>query len=328
MNGADRPSRILVLGGTGFVGRSVCEKLVERAGGAGGRITVPSRRPQRALHLRTLPTLELPEANLQDDRQLAALVAGHDAVINLVAILHGTEQQFNQVHVELPRRLAAACLAQGVRRLVQVSALGVSPSAPSAYLRSKAAGEAVLSASGLALTLLRPSVIFGEHDRFINVFADLLALAPVVPLAGAEARFQPVWVDDVARAIVACLDRPSTIGQTIECAGPAVFTLAELVRQAGQWSGNARPVFGIPEGLGMAQASLMALMPGEPLMSRDNLLSMRVPNVAGGSLPGLASLGINATDIRSVMPALLGHRGGPARLNLLRRPLRAFGRRD
>jgi uncharacterized protein YbjT (DUF2867 family) len=324
----NRPQRILVLGGTGFVGRSVCEKLVQRAGAASGCITVPSRRPQRALHLRTLPTLALPEADLSDDVQLNALVAGHDAVINLVAILHGTEAQFNTVHHELPRRLAAACRAQSVHRLVHVSALGVSPSAPSAYLRSKAAGEAVLSAAGLDLTLLRPSVIFGEHDRFINVFASLLALAPVVPLAGAGARFQPVWVDDVASAIVASLDQPATIGQTIECAGPAVFTLAELVRLSGQWAGHDRLVFGIPESLGMLQASLMALMPGEPLMSRDNLLSMQVPNVAGGQLPGLASLDIQATDIRSVMPALLSHRGGPERLNLLRRPLRGLGRRE
>ena len=322
------PERILVLGGTGFVGRSVCEKLVERAGGASGCITVPSRRPQRALHLRTLPTLALPEADLSDDAQLNALVAGHDAVINLVAILHGSEAQFNAVHRGLPRRLAAACQAQGVGRLVHVSALGVSPAAPSAYLRSKAAGEAVLQAAGLGLSLLRPSVIFGEHDRFINVFASLLALAPVVPLAGAGAQFQPVWVDDVASAIVACLDQASTLGQTIECAGPAVFTLAELVSLSGRWAGHDRPVFGIPEGLGMLQAGLMSLMPGEPLMSRDNLLSMRVPNVAGGQLPGLASLGIHATDIRSVMPQLLGHRGGPERLNLLRRPLRAFGRRE
>ena len=323
----EAPRRILVLGGSGFVGSSVCEKLVERSGGADGCITVPSRRPQRALTIRPLPTLELPRVDLHDDAELARVVAGHDAVINLVAILHGSAAQFERAHVALPRRLAAACAAHGVRRLIHVSALGVAVDAPSDYLRSKAAGEATLKAAGLELSILRPSVIFGERDRFINVFAGLLALAPVVPLAGHGARFQPVWVDDVASAIVACLDRLDTIGQTFECAGPAVFTLGELVRLTGQWSGHERPVFAVPEALGRLQAGIMALLPGEPLMSRDNLLSMRVPNVASGSLPGLASLGIDPVDIRSVMPDWLAQRGGPTRLNALRTPRRADGRR-
>lgn len=325
--GSESPRRILVLGGTGFVGTSVCEKLVERGNGGSGLITVPSRRPQRALTLRPLPTVELPQVDLHDDRALAAVVAGHDAVINLVAILHGSAAAFEKVHVELPRRLVAACKAQGVRRLVHVSAIGVSAAAPSNYLRSKAAGEAVLQAGGLDLTLLRPSVIFGERDRFINLFAQLLAVAPVVPLAGHGARFQPVWVDDVASAIVACLDRPETIGQPIECCGPTVFTLGQLVTLAGRWSGHERPVFPIPDALGRVQAALMGLMPGEPLMSKDNLLSMQVPNVASGQWAGLASLGITPADIHGVMPALLGGRSGPARLNALRSPLRQGGRR-
>lgn len=318
---------ILVLGGTGFVGASLCERLVERSGGAGGRITVPSRRPQRAQWLRPLPTLELPQADLGDDVVLARLVAGHDAVINLVAILHGDEAQFRAVHVDLPRRLAAACAAQGVRRMIHVSALGVSPDAPSAYLRSKAEGEAVLRASGLDLTLLRPSVMFGAHDRFINLFASLQQLAPVMPLAGAQARMQPVWVDDVATAIVRCIDSPSTIGLTIECAGPAVFTLGELVRLAGRWAGHERPVMPLPDGLGRMQAWFMEHLPGTPLLSRDNLLSLRVPNVASGTLPGLDTLGIPATDIHSVMPAVLAARSGPGRLDVLRGPASAPGRR-
>ncbi len=318
---------ILVLGGSGFVGASLCEKLVERSGGAGGRITVPSRRPQRAQWLRPLPTLELRQADLRDDQVLARLVAGHDAVINLVAILHGDERQFQAVHVDLPRRLAAACTAQGVRRMIHVSALGVAADAPSAYLRSKAQGEAVLRASGLDLTLLRPSVMFGERDRFINLFASMQAIAPLVPLAGADARMQPVWVDDVATAIVRCVDSPSTIGQTIECAGPAVFTLGELVRLAGQWAGHERAVVKIPDGLGRMQAWVMEHLPGEPLLSRDNLLSLQVPNVAGGELPGLASLDIPATDIHSVMPGVLAARSGPSRLDILRAPGGGYSRR-
>ena len=170
---------ILVLGGTGFVGRSVCEKLVERSGGAGGRILVPTRHPARGKHLQMLPTLQLLPADLYDDAQLARLVAGCDAVINLVAVLQGDERRFQQVHVELPRRLALACRAAGVKRLVHVSALGVSASAPSLYLRSKAAGEKVLAEAGLDLTVLRPSVIFGAHDRLLNLFATLQAVAPL-----------------------------------------------------------------------------------------------------------------------------------------------------
>ncbi len=319
--------RILVLGGTGFVGSSLCPQLIDRSGGAGGRITVPSRRPQRAGHLRPLPTLELPQADLGDDAVLARLVAGHDAVINLVAILHGSEKQFAAVHVDLPRRLAAACVRQGVTRLIHVSALGVSSDAPSAYLRSKAAGEEVLRSANLDLTLLRPSVMFGQDDSFINLFSSMQRVAPFVPLAGSQAKMQPVWVEDVASAIVTCLDSPDTVGQTIECAGPAVFTLAELVRMAGTWSDNERAILPLPDGLGRLQAMLMELLPGTPLLSRDNLLSLQVPNVASGSLPGLSSLGISATDIHAVMPDLLSAHGRAHRFNLLRAPMREHGRR-
>ena len=306
---------ILLLGGTGFVGRSVCDTLVERSGGGSALIVVPSRRPANAKHLQVLPTVRVVEADVHDEVQLKALVRSCDAVINLVAILHGSAADFERTHVELPRKLARACAAADVRRVVHVSALGVGASAPSRYLRSKTAGEAALAAAGLDLTILRPSVIFGEHDRFMNLFADLQALLPVVPLAGAQARFQPVWVQDVASAIVRCLDDPSTIGKTFECAGPQVFTLKELVQAAGRWSGHARPVIALPDALGRAQALAMELLPGAPLMSRDNLDSMRVPNVTTGRLPGLQALGIVPATLDSVLPDHLGAGRGVARLN-------------
>ena len=312
-------SNILVLGGTGFVGRCVCEKLVERSGGGEGLITVPSRNPQRAKALLTLPVVEVVNANVHDEAQLARLVAGRDAVINLVAILHGNEAAFHQVHVELPRKLARACAAAGVRRVVHVSALGAAADAPSRYLRSKAGGEAVLRRAELALTVLRPSVMFGAEDRFLNLFARLQAVFPLLPLAGADARFQPVWVNDVAQAIVGALDRPDSIGQTYECTGPRTYTLAALVRLAGRWSGHERAVIPLPAVLGRLQAMLMEWLPGEPLMSRDNLDSMQVPNVASGSHPGLDALGIRASALESVMPEWLGRGGGPARLNAWRR---------
>jgi uncharacterized protein YbjT (DUF2867 family) len=207
-----------------------------------------------------------------------------------------------------------SCRAAG-RRLVHVSALGVSDAAPSRYLRSKAAGEAVLKAAKLDLTLLRPSVIFGEHDHFMNLFASLQAVAPLVPLAGANARFQPVWVQDVAAALVACLDQPVSIGQTYECAGPELLTLKQIVQLAGRLSGHERPVFGLPDALARLQAAFMERMPGTPLMSRDNLDSMKVPNVATGGLPGLQALGIEPAALSGVAPDYLSPGRGLARLD-------------
>lgn len=305
---------ILILGGSGFVGDALCEMLVRRSGG-GARITVATRRLANARHLQVLPTIDLAQADVRDDTQLARLVAGRDAVVNLVGILHGSEADFQRVHVDLPRRLAQCCAAAGVPRLIHVGALGAAPAAPSYYLRSKAAGEAALRESDPKATVMRPSVLFGDRDRFMNLFARLQAIAPFMPLACADARFQPAWVGDLAAAIVRALDTPATCGQTFECAGPRVFRLAELVRMAGRWSGHERPIVPLPESVGRLQAWIMERLPGEPMLSCDNLRSMQVPNVASGELPGLAALDITATDIQAVMPALLQRGGEAERLN-------------
>jgi uncharacterized protein YbjT (DUF2867 family) len=301
--------QLLLLGGTGFVGRNVCEALARAAPAL--RVVVPSRRPERAKHLAPLPAVRTVRADVHDKTQLEALLDGCDAVVNLVAILHGSATAFERTHVELPRKLASACRARGVTRLVHVSALGADANGPSRYLRSKGRGETVLQDAGLQLSILRPSVIFGADDRFLNLFARLQAFFPVLPLAGAKARFQPVWVGDVAEAIVRCLFNGdggrSTIGFIVECAGPQVFTLAELVRLAGRWSGHPRPVIALPDALGRLQALAMELVPGEPLMSRDNLDSMQVDNVASGTLPGLAALGIEARSLDSIAPGYLRH---------------------
>lgn len=306
---------VLVLGGTGFVGRAVCEQLVERGGGAGGKVIVPTRRIMRGRAIQLLPGVLPVEADIHDDTTLGRLVGGADAVINLVAQLHGDEASFERLHVGLPQRLVAACRASGVRRIVHVSALGADPNAPSRYLRSKARGEAVLRESGLDATILRPSVIFGADDRLLNVFARLQRAFPVMPLGGADARFQPVWVEDVARAVALALDRPETIGETIECVGPRTLTLRDLVELAGRLAGTPRRVVALPDGLARLQALVLELLPGEPLMSRDNLDSMKVASVASGRLPGLDRLGIRPADIASVAPGYLGRSAGPARLD-------------
>ena len=307
--------RVLVLGGSGFVGRQVCEQLAR----LGWQITVPTRRAVNAASVQSLPGLTVIEANVHQEADLARLMPGHDAVVNLVAVLHGSENRFESVHVDLPGKIASAMKKAGVQRLVHISALGADPQGPSMYQRSKARGETVLHNAGLQLTVLRPSVIFGAEDKFLNLFADLQAVAPFMPLAGSGTRFAPVWVGDVAGAVVVCLQKPDTVGQTYEICGPDVMTLGELVQQAGQWAGvnhgRGRPVIGLPMWVGWLQAAAMEMAPGEPLMSRDNLASMKVDNIATGGYPGLEDLGINAASAAGVAPTYLGHRGPRSRLN-------------
>ena len=311
--------KLLILGGTGFLGRALCERLVRAAGGGHGGITVPTRQLQRGRAIQFLPTVLVEQADVHDDAQLARLVAGHDAVINLVGRLHGRQADFQRTHVQLPERLARACHEGGVRRLVHLSALGADSAAPSMYQRSKAAGEAALQQAGLDLTVLRPSVMFGEDDHFMNLFASLQSVFPVMPLARGHARLQPVWVGDVAEAIVRSLERDESIGQTYECAGPTAYTLAELVRLAGRWSGHPRPVLPLPEVLGQLQALSMEILPGDPILSRDNLAALRVDNLPSGRQPGLANLGIGQpVALEAVMPEVLGHHAGPARLDAWR----------
>ncbi len=298
-------NKILLLGGTGFVGQQICEQLTR----AGLGVTVPTRSAIKGRAVQTLPGVDVIEADVHDEATLARLLPGHAAVVNLIGVLHGSEQRFRAAHVELPRRLARAMQAAGVRRLLHVSALGASADGPSRYQRSKAEGEAVLRASGLDLTLLRPSVIFGSGDNFFNLFARLQALVPILLLPGADAKLQPVWVGDVARAVLRCLQDPATVGQTYELAGPQVLTLGELVRIAGRLSGHPRPVLGLPLALGYPQALLLQCLPGEPLMSTDNLASLKVDNVASGTLPGLAELGLVPEPIEPVVASYLDLRG-------------------
>ncbi len=301
--------KVLILGGTGFIGRHVCEKLAQLQ----CRVTVATRRESNARHLQMLPLVDVVELNAHDSLSLAPLLAGHDAVVNLVGILHGSEAAFEKAHVQLPLELARACEASGLRRIVHISALGASLNSASMYQRSKARGEAVLLSTGLDVTVLRPSVIFGAEDKFLNTFARLQQLFPVIPLAAAGARFQPVWVEDVASAVLRCLQDPGTAGHILEVCGPEVFTLRQLVelaaRYAGVNGGKGRPVIALPEPMARLQAWLMELAPGEPLLSRDNLAAMHTDNVASGKLPGLQTLGIKPAALEAIGPTYLGAQG-------------------
>ena len=296
--------KILVLGGTGFVGHHLCRELVR----LGHQVTVPTRDVSRARNVQSLSALNLVHVDVHDPAALARLLPGHDAVVNLVAILHGSSFEFERNHAELVRKVVRACQDCGVMRLVHVSALGAAADAPSMYQRSKARGEEVLRGSPLDWTVLRPSVIFGEGDRFLTLFARLQAYLPIVPLAGADTLFQPVWVGDVVSAVVQCLQRDDTVRRTFEICGPDRFTLRQLVKLAGSASGHPRPVVGLPMVVARLQAFLMELAPGQPLMSRDNLDSMTVDNVASGSLPGVDALGISASALRDIVPTYVAAR--------------------
>lgn len=289
----------LLIGGTGFVGSAIARRLVCHPASADFRLTLPTRRRERAKHLTTLPTASVIEANVHDEAVLAELMRGQDLVISLVGILKGN---FQRAHVELPGKIARAAAAAGVPRLIHISALAASADAPSNYLRSKAAGEAAVKAAYPAATIFQPSVIFGRGDSFLTLFAGLLAVAPVVPLACPGARFQPVWVEDVAASVVACLDHPESKGQTYPLCGPREYTLRELVATTGKLSGHPRPIIGLPLALSYLQALMMEFVPGGP-MTRDNLRSMQVPNVcpAGCALP----FGLAATPLEAVAPGYL-----------------------
>lgn len=301
---------VLVLGGAGFLGRHLLCELAER----GIRATVPTRRYERAKHLLPLPTVDVVETDVFAPGQLELLAKGKQLVVNLVGILHGRRGRrdergpndygpdFARVHVELPQAVVAACRAQGVRRLVHVSALGAATDAPSEYLRSKAIGEqAVLAADDLDVTVFRPSVLFGPEDQFLNRFATLARFLPVLAVPCPDAQFQPLYVGDAVKAILACVNDPETHGKSYDLAGPHVYSLRELVRYVCAVTGRRRPIVGLSERLSRFQAFLMELAPGPTIMSRDNVLSMRVPNTTQAPFP----FGIRPRALEGIAPFYL-----------------------
>jgi NADH dehydrogenase len=312
--------KILVIGGAGFVGRHIVARLADR----GLRVTVPTRHRARARHLILLPTVEVVECDAGRDDTLDVLLRDHDAVINLVGILQGSRgtpygPEFARAHVELPKRIVAGCIRVGIRRYLHMSALGADPKGPSMYQRSKGDGEVAVRASALDWTIFQPSVIFGPEDRFLNMFATLARVFPVLPIGGADVRFQPVWIGDVADAFVNALDNRDTYRKTYELVGPRVYTLRELVQFAATASGHPRPVVALHGGIARLQARLMELAPGEPLMSRDNIDSMTVDNIASRQPYAPApELGITPTAMEAEAPRYLAGLTARSRLTAFR----------
>lgn len=304
------PRSVAILGGTGFIGRALCNRLSQLDSGP-REIRVLTRSRGRARALWILPKLQVLEVDYLDEASLAEGLHGCEAVVNLVGLLHSRPGKpwgpdFDEAHVRLPARLARSMARNQIRRLIHISALGVSSSAPSMYLRSKAAGEALLrGAESVDLTILRPSVVFGPEDQFVRLFAKLSRWLPIIPLASPHARFQPIYVGDLVQAITQCLQEPRAIGQVFEIAGEEVLTLYEVVHWAATYSGHPRIILPLSDGLAQLQALIMEHLPGPTLVSRDNLASATIPSLASGPMSPLLNLG-PLTRFHSAVPKMLG----------------------
>jgi NADH dehydrogenase len=307
--------RICILGGSGFVGTQLVSLLAVR----GLQVRVLSHRRELAKELILLPTVEVVEADVHDQQELIRQFRGMDAVINLIGILQENRVgrvdlpserrgDFHRVHIELARKVIHACGEAGVHRLLHMSALGANPNSRSGYQRSKGIAEALVREAGMThsehenwylngpkfvhgyglnVTVFRPSVIFGRGDSFLSMFARLLNLFPLLPLAAPGARFAPVHVDDVARAFADSLDSTASYGQTYDLCGPGVYTLHELVRYVGEVIGKRRNIVPLGATLSYCQAWLLEHLPGKKLMTRDNYYAMATDNVCSGGWPSV-----------------------------------------
>jgi len=304
-------TNITIIGGAGFVGRHLCQQLAAR----GYRVRVPTRDRERAKPLILLPTVDVVVADVHDPAALAAVIKGSDAVINLAGVLHDArgKRGFNATHVELAQKVVAACRATNVRRLLHMSALAAAPDAPSAYLRSKGEAERIARESGLDVTIFRPSVIFGPDDSFLNLFASLARLLPVLVLASPGARFQPVYVEDVAAAFVHALADTGTAGRRYDLCGPKRYTLRELAAYVCLTTGQQRPIIGLNRALSWCQAYVMEWLPVK-LLTRDNLRSMTIDSVCDSTFP----FGIKPQSLEAVAPVWLAVRTPRARYQRFR----------
>jgi len=293
-------NKIVVFGGSGFLGSRLVAALAE----LGYAVVVPTRRADAGRRLTVLPGVRLEQLGDYSEAALVELLSGASAVYFLVGILHEKRGgDFHRVHVDLLRAVLSAARRAKVPRFLHVSALRASPGGPSEYLRSKAAAEAQVKASGLAWTVFQPSVIFGPGDSFLSLFASLLRWSWVVLLAAPEARFQPVFVGDVVKCLVRALNDGRTIGQIYPLCGPRTYTLRELVSYVAAICGRSRVILGLGTSLSAIQAAVLELLPG-PLLTRDNLRSMQLDNVCDCPFPAVFAL--RPTALEEVAPSYLG----------------------
>jgi uncharacterized protein YbjT (DUF2867 family) len=310
--GPNRNRRTAVLGGSGFIGRYVVQRLAAR----GDVIAVGCRHAEEAKPLIPLGNVgQIAALNLSidDELLLPAFLAGNAALVNCVGILRESgSQSFERVHHLGPARLAQLAREAGVERFVHLSAIGADPRSSSAYARTKAAGEAALRDAYPTVTILRPSVVFGPEDQFFNRFGAMATLSPALPLiGGGETRFQPVYVGDVADAVLKCLDDPATAGRTYELGGPRIYTFRELVELLLAEIRRKRLLIGLPFGLAAFQARLMSVLPNPPL-TLDQVELLKSDNVVSSGAMGLAQLGIVPTAVEAILPTYLDRfrRGG------------------
>lgn len=301
---------VVVFGGTGFVGRQIVRLLARH----GARIKVATRVPEHAYFLRTTGVVGQVVAvpcRYSDQQSIEDIMRGADAAINCVGILfeRGKRRTFKNVHAELPGVLGAAAAKAGVKRFVQISALGIEHSF-SRYAASKLAGEQALLQAFPKATILRPSVIFGEDDAFFNKFAELARYLPFLPLiGGGKTKFQPVYVGDVAEAALAALNLPALgvgnpQGKVYALGGPEVLTFKEIYQRIFAYTGRTKPLVSLPFAVAKLQAFFMNMLPN-PLLTPDQVQSLKTDTtVQPGSL-GLQDLGIQPTGLNSVLPRYL-----------------------
>jgi uncharacterized protein YbjT (DUF2867 family) len=294
-----------VFGGAGFIGRYVVQRLAH----AGHIVRVAGRDPSRALFLKPLGEVGqiVPlYCALGDEPTVARAVEGAALAVNLVGILAERRAgDFRRVHAAGAERVARLAAAAGVARLVHVSAIGADPASPSGYAASKGEGEAAVRQAFAAATILRPSVVFGPEDQLFNRFGRMAQLLPVMPVIAGATRFQPVYVGDVAGAVIAGLSRPDAAGALYELGGPRVLSFRELVAYVLKETHRRRPLLDVPTWLARLQAAVLERLPGQ-ILTRDQLILLTRDNVASPGMPGLAELGVLPTPIELVVPAYLG----------------------
>lgn len=301
----DRTSIVTVFGGSGFIGRHLIQRLAK----TGAIIRVASRHPSQANFLKTAGVVGqvVPlAADITDDRSVAAAVAGADTVINLIGILYESGRwTFQAVHAEAPGRIARSAREHGVRRLVHLSAIGADTAAPAAYARSKGAGEGAVRDAFPAATILRPSIVFGPEDNFFNLFAGLALISPALPLiGGGKTRFQPVYVGDVADAVMAALANPDAAGKTYELGGPRVYTFREIMEFILREIRRKRVLLPLPWGVARMQAAVLELLP-KPMLTRDQVEMLKVDNVVAPGALTLKDLGVSPTAAEVIVPGYL-----------------------